>query len=178
METHENPVIDERITYLRNATKTITKGLSKAEKEFFTIRKTAARYVLKYWDNAVYLKKFLEDEEMKGTIYHVWCVAQSRYDQLVIIEIERRKEFFKDLNDKKPATMSKTPPTAPSSPSVEDSTPNGKRGRKSAHYVGEIHPNGKWVWTEWKPGHFDWKSLRGKHHKNKPSISPDNTQIL
>lgn len=37
---------------------------------------------------------------------------------------------------------------------------------KAKHQVGEVHPNGKWIWTEWAPGKFDWKSKNGKHHKN------------
>lgn len=36
---------------------------------------------------------------------------------------------------------------------------------KAKHQVGDIHPNGKWVWTEYAPGKFDWKSLKGKYHK-------------
>lgn len=36
---------------------------------------------------------------------------------------------------------------------------------KAKHQVGDIHPNGRWVWTEYAPGKFDWKSLKGKHHK-------------
>lgn len=40
---------------------------------------------------------------------------------------------------------------------------------KAKHQVGDIHPNGRWVWTEWAPGKFDWKSLKGKHHKNSAS---------
>ena len=28
---------------------------------------------------------------------------------------------------------------------------------EKAHQVGDIHPNGKWVWTEYKPGKFDWR---------------------
>jgi hypothetical protein len=34
---------------------------------------------------------------------------------------------------------------------------------KAKHQVGDIHPNGKWVWTEYQPGKFDW---RGKANKN------------
>ena len=25
--------------------------------------------------------------------------------------------------------------------------------------VGDLHPNGKWVWTEYKPGEFDWRGI-------------------
>lgn len=38
---------------------------------------------------------------------------------------------------------------------------------KAKHQVGDVHPNGKWIWTEYAPGKFDWKSMKGKHHKNK-----------
>ena len=45
---------------------------------------------------------------------------------------------------------------------------------KAKHQVGDIHPNGKWVWTEYAPGKFDWKSMKGKHNKNK-NISTSTT---
>ena len=28
---------------------------------------------------------------------------------------------------------------------------------EKAHNVGDVHPNGKWVWTEIRPGKFDWR---------------------
>lgn len=28
------------------------------------------------------------------------------------------------------------------------------------HYLGEIHPNGKWQWTEYKPDKYDWRSIK------------------
>ena len=31
-----------------------------------------------------------------------------------------------------------------------------------ARQVGDMHPNGKWVWTEYRPGHFDWRPLKGR----------------
>ena len=35
--------------------------------------------------------------------------------------------------------------------------------------VGDTHPNGKWVWTEYKPGKFDWRPMNSK----KPQQSGD-----
>ena len=29
-----------------------------------------------------------------------------------------------------------------------------------AHVIGEVHPNGKWVWTEYKKGKFDWRTRK------------------
>lgn len=28
--------------------------------------------------------------------------------------------------------------------------------------VGDTHPNGKWAWTEYKPGKFDWRPIKSK----------------
>ena len=33
---------------------------------------------------------------------------------------------------------------------------------EKAHQVGDLHPNGKWVWTEYKPGKFDWRIANKK----------------
>ena len=29
---------------------------------------------------------------------------------------------------------------------------------EKAHKVGDMHPNGKWIWTEYAPGKFDWRA--------------------
>lgn len=31
---------------------------------------------------------------------------------------------------------------------------------EKAHNVGDMHPNGKWVWTEYAPGKFDWRGAK------------------
>ena len=50
-----------------------------------------------------------------------------------------------------------------------------KRGRKATHYVGEVHPkNPNWVWMEYAPGKFDWKSIRGKQGAEQ---FPDRTPV-
>lgn len=33
---------------------------------------------------------------------------------------------------------------------------------KKSRAVGDIHPNGKWVWTEYAPGKFDWRVIKSK----------------
>ena len=33
---------------------------------------------------------------------------------------------------------------------------------EKAHQVGDLHPNGKWVWTEYAPGKFDWRTANKK----------------
>lgn len=48
---------------------------------------------------------------------------------------------------------------------------------EKAHKVGDVHPNGKWVWTEYKPGKFDWRGVKGGAKgggsgASKPSSAP------
>ena len=33
---------------------------------------------------------------------------------------------------------------------------------EKAHQVGDIHPNGKWVWTQLPSGKFDWRVIKKK----------------
>ena len=42
-----------------------------------------------------------------------------------------------------------------------------------AHQVGDMHPNGKWVWTEYRPGHFDWRPLKGRGGVDRTSKKGD-----
>lgn len=39
--------------------------------------------------------------------------------------------------------------------------PNGEDGNvEKAHQVGDIHPNGKWVWTQLPSGKYDWRTIK------------------
>ena len=31
----------------------------------------------------------------------------------------------------------------------------------TSHLVGEVHQNGIWIWSEYKPGRFDWRAIKG-----------------
>ncbi|MDE7154799.1 MAG: hypothetical protein K2N79_00730 [Muribaculaceae bacterium] len=34
------------------------------------------------------------------------------------------------------------------------------KGIIAGHYLGEVHPNGKWQWTEYKLNKFDWRTIK------------------
>lgn len=36
----------------------------------------------------------------------------------------------------------------------------GNEDLEKAHQVGDIHPNGKWVWTQLPSGKFDWRVIK------------------
>ena len=46
---------------------------------------------------------------------------------------------------------------------------------EKAHNVGDIHPNGKWVWTEIRPGKFDWRVKKNSDNGSGGSTSTVNS---
>lgn len=41
----------------------------------------------------------------------------------------------------------------------DEKVENSTTTRRSKKEVGDIHPNGKWVWREYRPGKFDWRCM-------------------
>lgn len=40
---------------------------------------------------------------------------------------------------------------------------------RAKHNVGDIHPNGKWMWVEYKPGQFAWRTIKKPKGGAKPA---------
>ena len=53
-----------------------------------------------------------------------------------------------------------------------------KRGRKPTveRKVGDRHPNGKWIWTEYAPGKFDWRTDPTQKHQGRTIQSEGKTE--
>ena len=49
----------------------------------------------------------------------------------------------------------------------------GNEDLEKAHQVGDIHPNGKWVWTEYKPVKFDWRPPKKRGSADETSERSD-----
>ena len=47
----------------------------------------------------------------------------------------------------------------------------GNEDLEKAHQVGDIHPNGKWVWTQLPSGKFDWRVIKNKQGDNSTKSS-------
>ena len=47
---------------------------------------------------------------------------------------------------------------------------------EKAHKVGDIHPNGKWVWTQLPSGKFDWRVIKKQSQSTVPSQQNVNKQ--
>lgn len=52
----------------------------------------------------------------------------------------------------------------------DEKVENTTTTRRSKKEVGDIHPNGKWVWREYRPGKFDWRCMNAEEKKVWDSI--------
>lgn len=48
---------------------------------------------------------------------------------------------------------------------VKKETKKTEATKTSGRKVGDVHPNGKWVWTEYQPGKFDWRTIPSMKQK-------------
>lgn len=48
---------------------------------------------------------------------------------------------------------------------------------EKAHQVGDIHPNGKWVWTQLPSGKFDWRTIKKNATEKKQEDGKGNRKV-
>ena len=48
---------------------------------------------------------------------------------------------------------------------------------EKAHQVGDLHPNGKWVWTEYAPGKFDWRGIKKNATEKKQKVEGGSKEV-
>lgn len=145
------PAMDIRIVKLNELKSVKMAALSKNKRPAAKANKTAAKFVLERWDDEEELKRFISDESMKVECYEIWCIAVSRYKQLSYRPEEAPKE---DAQPKAKKTASKK------ETKKADKTEQPKeKAAKIARKVGDVHPkHPTWVWTEYAPGKFDWRT--------------------
>jgi hypothetical protein len=135
------PAMDERIVKLNELKSVKMAALSKSKRPAAKEAKGLAAYVLNNWDNQQALEQLLQDaEEVAATELgkSVLDIAQNRRNQMNAIKIENgRKEAEKTKKDVQPK----------------------EKTAKTARKVGDVHPkHPTWVWTEYAPGKFDWRT--------------------
>ena len=54
----------------------------------------------------------------------------------------------------------------------------GNEDLEKAHQVGDIHPNGKWVWTQLPSGKYDWRVIKNKQGDNSTKSSSSSKQAV
>lgn len=147
------PAIDERIVKLNELKSARMDKLAKSKRPAAKANKVAAQYILENWDNAEMLQKYVNDPTSPVESYEAYCIADSRVKELCIAaaKIENaRKEAEAKLKEAASKREVKK--------ADKDVQPKEKAA-KTARKVGDVHPkHPTWVWTEYAPGKFDWRT--------------------
>lgn len=148
------PVIDERIVKINELKSVKMAALSKNKRPAAKEAKGLAAYVLDKWDNQCELESLLENADEAAVTElgkSVLDIAQNRRNELNAIKIE---------NDRKEAEakLKKAESKKETKKADKDVQPKEKAA-KTARKVGDVHPkHPTWVWTEYAPGKFDWRT--------------------
>ena len=161
--TFESPAVDERIVKLNELKAVKMASLSKSKRPAAKANKVAAQYILENWDNMEMLQKYTNDPTSPEESTMAWEIADSRVKELMIQAAKaenERKEKEEAERKAKEAEQAKKEAASKAKATKEDKTTNGdKKAAKTARKIGDLHPNGKWVWTEYQPGKFDWRTI-------------------
>lgn len=157
VDDFDKPAVDERIVRLNEILSTKLSSVGGKKRETLKVAKTAAKYILENWDNAELgnggLKVYLNDDEMKARNEELYQIAESRYNQLVELAAKEIEEKMK--NDVPKAEIT---PKSTATKKSSKTTSATKKTSGTARKVGDHHPTKPWIWTEYKPGKFDWRT--------------------
>lgn len=159
MENNENPMMDERIVRINEILSTKLSSVSKSKRERIKAEKAAAKFILEGWDDIEDINAFV-NESVKENHYELYCIAKSRIDQLnnatkaAKTEKQTATNEVAENNDEAASEQAAEPTETPK---AVKNTPK-QRATKSKHEVGDLHPTKDWVWTEYAPGKFDWRT--------------------
>ena len=141
------PAMDERIVKLNELKSVKMAALSKSKRPAAKEAKGLAAYVLDKWDNQCELESLLENAaEVAVTELgkSVLDIAQNRRNELNAIKIENARKEAASNKETKKADKTEQPK---------------EKAAKTARKVGDVHPkHPTWVWTEYAPGKFDWRT--------------------
>ena len=164
-----NEMMDARIVKLNELKGVKMANLSKGKRPAAKEAKLQATYILDNWDNEFELVKMLNDTEV---VFNddIKAILSSRLQNFA-----DAKEACKKAVEEAPKKATK----AESTPKAEAKKPTEKKETTkpaiSTRKVGDIHKNGKWVWTEYAPGKFDWRTIPSMKQKTgaKPKVETE-----
>lgn len=167
METKNvNETMNQVIVRLNELKDVKMSNVTKSKRQAAKFSKEVATYLLDNWSDLAQLKLCRDTmaKDMPDGADEVMSLYDGRIKELEPKTKEKAKKATKKHENKQEA---KKPAEKKEK---TDSTTAAKRGRKSKHYVGELHPNGPWLWTDLGNGKFDWKSKNGKWWKGRTDI--------
>lgn len=162
---NNNEVMNQTIVRLNEFKAVKMASLSKGKRPAAKFNKEVATYLLDNWDNLEQLKTCVQamHKDMPEGCEEVMQMYDNRISELEPKQPKAKKEPKAKTEKKTAEPAKKSEKKATKAQTKSEDGEKSKRGRKATHYVGEVHPkNPNWVWMEYAPGKFDWKSIRGK----------------
>ena len=167
METKNvNETMNQVIVRLNELKDVKMSSVTKSKRQAAKFSKEVATYLLDNWSDLAQLKLCRDTmaKDMPDGADEVMSLYDGRIKELEPKPKEKAKKATKKQEKKQEAEK----PAEKKEKS--DSTLADKRGRKASHYIGEVHPNGLWLWTDLGNGKCDWKSRNGKWWKGRTDI--------
>lgn len=174
---NNNEVMNQTIVRLNEFKAVKMASLSKGKRPAAKFNKEVATYLLDNWDNLEQLKTCVQamHKDMPEGCEEVMQMYDNRISELEPKQPKAKKEPKAKTEKKAAEPAKKSEKKATKAQTKSEDGEKSKRGRKATHYVGEVHPkNPNWVWMEYAPGKFDWKSIRGKQGAEQ---FPDRTPV-
>lgn len=174
---NNNEVMNQTIVRLNEFKAVKMASLSKGKRPAAKFNKEVATYLLDNWDNLEQLKTCAQamHKDMPEGCEEVMQIYDNRISELEPKQPKAKKEPKAKTDKKAAEPAKKSEKKATKAQTKSEDGEKSKRGRKATHYVGEVHPkNPNWVWMEYAPGKFDWKSIRGKQGAEQ---FPDRTPV-
>ena len=174
---NNNEVMNQTIVRLNEFKAVKMASLSKGKRPAAKFNKEVATYLLDNWDNLEQLKTCAQamHKDMPEGCEEVMQIYDNRISELEPKQPKAKKEPKAKTEKKAAEPAKKSEKKATKAQTKSEDGEKSKRGRKATHYVGEVHPkNPNWVWMEYAPGKFDWKSIRGKQGAEQ---FPDRTPV-
>ena len=174
---NNNEVMNQTIVRLNEFKAVKMASLSKGKRPAAKFNKEVATYLLDNWDNLEQLKTCVQamHKDMPEGCEEVMQMYDNRISELEPKQPKAKKEPKAKTEKKAAEPAKKSEKKATKAQTKSEGGEKSKRGRKATHYVGEVHPkNPNWIWMEYAPGKFDWKSIRGKQGAEQ---FPDRTPV-
>lgn len=162
METKNvNETMNQVIVRLNELKDVKMSSVTKSKRHAAKFSKEVATYLLDNWSDLAQLKLCRDTmaKDMPDGADEVMSFYDGRIKEL---EPKTKEKAKKATNKQEKKQEAKKPAE---NKAKTDSATAAKRGRNVSHYVGEEHPNGKWIWTEIREGVFDWRGKNGKWWK-------------
>ena len=165
-ESGNMEVMNHTIVKLNELKSVKMASISKSKRPAAKFNKEVATYLLDNWDNLEQLKTC--QLQIRRDMPHTTCTEViGMYDARVAElqdELDKANEPEKPAEtkaDDKPKVKAKTAKSdKPAKKQAQEKSDKTRKrpGAPKTLKVGDRHKNGKWIWTEYEPGKFDWRT--------------------